>query len=208
MGSRRGFTLIETMIVVAIITVLAAMLFPVCELATKRAERAVCMVNLKHIVMAAHLYADDHDGLCVPARIDGPPRTYGTTWEILLQPYLHNTQLLICPSDRMPTRARGSMSLKHSYGINYDIALLGGYNGAALFLGKVERPARTILFFDLQGAARAMGSSGRLHGVSRVAGRHNEGANFAFVAGNVKWYRPEETLAARSLFDPSNMWQP
>lgn len=204
----RGFTLVELLVVIAIIIVLAATMFPVYETATKRAERAVCIVNIRHIAVATRLYADDFDGFCVPARVSGPGRNYGICWDTLLQPYLRSTLILVCASDPLPMPTSGSVSFKHSYGINYDVALIGGYNGAALPFGDIERPAQTVLFFDIRGAARAMGTSARLHGLSRVDARHGEGANFAFAAGNVKWHRPERTLAPKDCSTSENMWAP
>lgn len=208
-GAARGFTLVELLVVIAVIVVLAAILLPVYETATNRAEGTVCLTNLKNLVTAAHLYADDHDGFCVPARAGGgPPGTLGICWDTLLQPYLRSSLVLLCPSDPTPAAATFSVSLPHSYGINHDIALVGGYNGAALPLGRLEQPAATVLFFDLRGAARTMGSSIISDGLSRVDARHFDGANFAFAAGNVQWRRPEATLAPCPITARANMWEP
>ena len=208
-GAARGFTLVELLVVIAVIVVLAATLLPVYETATNRAEGAVCLSNLKSLVTAAHLYADDHDGFCVPARSGGgPPGTHGICWDTLLQPYLRSTRVLLCPSDPTPTAATASVSFPHSYGINYDIALIGGYNGAALPLSRIEQPASTVLFFDLRGAARTMGSSIKTDGLSRVDVRHFDGAHFAFAAGNVQWRRPEATLTPCAFTARANMWEP
>jgi prepilin-type N-terminal cleavage/methylation domain-containing protein len=204
----RAYTLIEMLIVVAIIVLLAAILLPAYETAIKHAERAVCLTNLKNITMAASLYAQDFDDRCVPARIDGPAGTYGTCWELLLQPYCRSTFMLLCASDPTPQPAAGSLSIKHSYGVNYDIALIGGYNGQSELMGRIEQPAGTILFFDLRGSARSMGSSQRWDGLSKVDARHGAGANFAFVAGNVKWYRPEATLQRRDPDSARCLWDP
>lgn len=208
-GAARGFTLVELLVVIAVIIVLAAMLLPVYESATNRAEGAVCLTNLKNIVVAAHLYADDYDGFCVPARVGGgPPGTLGICWDTLLQPYLRSTLILLCPADPTPAATALSVSFPHSYGINYDIALIGGYNGAALPLSRIEQPASTVLFFDLRGAARAMGTSVSTDGLSRVDARHFDGANFAFAAGNIQWRRPETTLTSCALTARANMWEP
>jgi len=206
-GEARGFTLVETLVVIAIIVLLAAMLFPVYETVTKRAERAVCLTNIRNIGLATRIYADDYDGRCVPARISTSySGFYGTCWELLLQPYLRSELILLCPSDSMPQPTAGSISVKHSYGINYDIALIGGYNGNSALLSEVDYPAETILFFELRGASRSMGTSFDAHGLSRVDARHGEGANFLFVGGNAKWEPPVSTATPRG--GRANMWQP
>lgn len=62
----RGFTLIEMLVVVAIIMLLAAILFPVLEVVNKRAEATSCLMNIRHCAMAVGLYAQDYYGLLIP----------------------------------------------------------------------------------------------------------------------------------------------
>ena len=47
MRSRRGFTLIEMLVVIAIIAILAAILFPVFSRARAKARQAGCMSNIQ-----------------------------------------------------------------------------------------------------------------------------------------------------------------
>lgn len=195
------------MVVVAIVVLLAATLLPVYETATKSAERASCMCNLKALAQAALLYADDNDGRLVPARGTGPGRTE-LCWDVLLYPYLRTSLVYRCPSDPFPNTASGLVCYSHSYGINYEVTLVGGYTGNSLPLSMVERPAQTILFVDVRGAARVAGLSFRASGLSRLDARHNGGANFAFVAGNVRWLQPERTALPKDAGTASNLWEP
>lgn len=59
---RRAFTLVELLVVVAIIAVLAALLLPTLASAKERARRAACMSNLRQIGLAIQSYAYDYGG--------------------------------------------------------------------------------------------------------------------------------------------------
>ena len=61
-GWRCGFTLVEVLVVIAIVGILAALLFPAVKGATERAQAAKCVNNLRQIAAASQLYAGDHNG--------------------------------------------------------------------------------------------------------------------------------------------------
>lgn len=65
MKRSRGFTLIELLVVIAIIAVLAALLLSAVGGAKARAHSAGCANNLRQLVFAWALYADDNTGLLV-----------------------------------------------------------------------------------------------------------------------------------------------
>jgi len=56
---KRAFTLVELLVVIAIIAVLAALLFPGIHSGRAKAQRVVCLSNLKQINTAVRLYADE-----------------------------------------------------------------------------------------------------------------------------------------------------
>jgi prepilin-type N-terminal cleavage/methylation domain-containing protein/prepilin-type processing-associated H-X9-DG protein len=96
----RGFTLIELLIVISIIALLAAILFPVFAKARENARRASCASNMKQLSLSVMQYVQDNDGrlmgYCTP-KADG---TCNTDWNRFepIQPYIKNRQIYFCPS--------------------------------------------------------------------------------------------------------------
>ncbi|MGA2854823.1 MAG: prepilin-type N-terminal cleavage/methylation domain-containing protein, partial [Verrucomicrobiota bacterium] len=57
-----GFTLVELLVVIAIIAILAALLLAVLSSAKAKAQRMVCVGNLRQINLGVRMYSDDsHD---------------------------------------------------------------------------------------------------------------------------------------------------
>ncbi|MER3474603.1 MAG: hypothetical protein C4335_11360 [Armatimonadota bacterium] len=59
---RRAFTLLELLIAIAIIALLAALLFPVLAAGRRKAREAPCMSNLHQLLLAWTMYVDDSAG--------------------------------------------------------------------------------------------------------------------------------------------------
>ena len=64
--NKKGFTLIELMIVIAIIAILAAILVPNFVKARAQGQLTACKSNLKNIGTAEEMYAADHNGRYTP----------------------------------------------------------------------------------------------------------------------------------------------
>ncbi|MGC4045794.1 MAG: prepilin-type N-terminal cleavage/methylation domain-containing protein [Armatimonas sp.] len=107
-----GFTLVELLTVIAIIAVLAAILFPVFAQARRNAQKTSCLSNLKQIGTGILLYAHDYDDLLLwggdPDDLNSGGWSGSPDQEkilsmkpqhILLDPYTKNKEVFHCPSD-------------------------------------------------------------------------------------------------------------
>lgn len=120
---RHAFTLIELLVAIAIIAILAAILFPVFARARERARITTCISNQHQIMLALKQYTEDsNDGFPY-----NPAYTSGAStqpfWAVSLMPYVRDVGIFKCPSHRgTPVSALTSASTETYYTQPYAVS--------------------------------------------------------------------------------------
>lgn len=206
-----GFTLVELLVVVAVIGLLAGLLFPVFARARENARRASCASNLHQIGLGFQQYAQDYDER-LPGRIMGKDSGQGETnsWRRVLYPYLRSQQIFACPSNQFRDQTCLDDFAPRSYVANGNAANIGGtppmpVDGASAGDGKplsaIADTSRTILVMEGETdySEATVGFAPSIFADDMFRG-HLGTCNFLFADSHVKTMKP---LATAQLV---NMW--
>ncbi len=198
---RHGFTLIEMLIVLAVIGLLAALLFPVFQSVRQAAHVTACASNLRQINLAINLYAADNNDFYPRAGIPGVE----CTWLDRIAPYVKAEGVFDCPSFEKSGVPRDTRSCppraKDAEPINTEDSYFGSYDMNSLprrfRARRFSHPTSTILLLDGDGGFVSPGTDYEdgtgptltTKAVLRngVNIRHNDGSNVLWADGHVKW---------------------
>jgi hypothetical protein len=208
--SKNFFTLIELLIVIAMIAILAALLLPALDAARARARSISCTNNLKQLGTLFQLYASDYQGN-IDLRNSGVYRTY--TWSHSLMNSNDNRKLdkiYYCPSAKRDVSNVNSSCYKiygikrDSFGDSYEkkfgnpIHFFNSNDSRALVLDRVKNPGKYLLLADCVAMGEYPGEAYYYIGFPSSTNRgafhflHRNIANLLWSDGHVAGYTARE----------------
>lgn len=159
MRSRSAFTLIELLVVIGIIAVLLGILLPTLSKARESANAVKCLSNMRNMLYAAQMYANDNDDHLIQAGLahGGAHSHEDVAWFNTLQSYYQNKLVARCPSDDSPHWPGGApvppstdQYRRTSYGINEFLDKdLCPWGGPYVKITQIRNPSATIQFLEM-----------------------------------------------------------
>jgi prepilin-type N-terminal cleavage/methylation domain-containing protein/prepilin-type processing-associated H-X9-DG protein len=150
--SEKAFTLVELLVVIALITILAALLFPLLGRAKESGRATVCLSNLHQIGVALQLYVQDNGNRLPVMRDKSLSATNSLpSPDLVLSNYLGNVQVLRCPSDQQ------DLFLKTGSSYSWNSLLNGEDADHLTALGIRFDPHQIPLMFDKDRFHKARG---------------------------------------------------
>lgn len=213
--TRKAFTLVEILVVIAIIAVLAGLLFGAMTRVRENARKTNCLSNLKQLEMAVSIYMQPYDETMPLAFADFEPANNvfepgigEKGWAQSLQPYIQNTQVFGCPNDSSGITSDPATSFTD---YAYNRAL--GYISDSIMprtLADITSPELTILFCEANpgnassSQPASLNKNGLLTGGAALTNsklaRHLGGSNFVFCDGHAKWYPADSDTESSKVY--------
>ncbi len=209
---RPGFTLIDLLVVLAILAVIMAILFPVFVHVRERAWQATCASNLRQIGIATMQYAGDSDGVLFNAlphadaggvthwsfcseQTPGTPEVRVDASCGPLGPFLKSASIWQCPSASGVKAADYYTAVPPAYGLNIAYVRVEISQGHPTSLAQVAAPSETILVADSAAASSGAATWAKYIFLPSdhepaVHGLHSGMANVLWLDGHVKARRP------------------
>lgn len=216
-----GFSLVELLVIIAIIVILMSLLLPAIAKSRETARIASCGNSLSQLGKGIVSYANENDDRFPPVSTTG-----GEIWDTKLLPYVSaDKRQFLCPSDNLggPSGAFNPRSYAANGGVDYAsgdggrypfglyngtplrIADLDRHKGDLILLG--ERPAAVDAATHKYNTAGGRGYIGQLSfaGLDQIPGtlhRNNEGGNYLMASFAVRY----KTFEGADLSGTNNLW--
>lgn len=194
----RAFTLVELLVVIAVVTLLTGLLLPVLGKARSAARRMVCSSNTRQLILATLSYHQGYGVFPQPAEDDDlGARKSDALWFNAVDPYLNlstadysvdaNRRYVPIKQDPvwsdLPTAAQAT---NRTLKMNDHFGLVASGDVRFYRAAEIAKPSLTVVYVD--GRAddiRADTIAEHFHATEgRVGLRHDDGANVAFADGH------------------------
>jgi len=232
-GRLWAFTLVELLVIIALLGVLFSMIAPAMAKALGKAREVYCLNNLRNLSVAQTLFSHDHDDHLTPHAINRVPSQNAiipnskmTLWPDLLESYAGDRRVFRCPCMKC--------DLEQGMGFGMNLGVAGKFIVASEsqtpHASQVTSPALAIYFADAafitpetmgrpmsewqEDASRPLGSwtirtpADRFWNwlPTRVIPRHGARSNVGFVDGHVESRAIHQLGFGYPVGHPQNLW--
>jgi len=230
-----GFTLLEMLVVIALIAILAALLLPALSRAKNQAAKAADFDNLRQMMIALHLYTGDNrdvltwpnwdyggampDGTARPGWLYTPnlgvtgtnifPAPTGLLWDALRAPAVY-----LCPMDRpaAPTYSKkGKAQYRAQQLTSYIMngAVIGfrtGFHSNAAPVKLVRMQPGDCILFEADGSDAFHFNDGSSWPSEGITTRHLQGATLGALDGSSSYVRDDEWQNEVNYTNKNRLW--
>ncbi|MGE9289532.1 MAG: prepilin-type N-terminal cleavage/methylation domain-containing protein [Puniceicoccales bacterium] len=218
LSSGLGFTLVESLLVIAVIAILAAIIIPVTQSVRTRMLATVSQSNMRQLGLLFQQYQATHDFQLPPAS-----HSYGGSrmvWDDYLAEFLEEdseiAELLKAPADDLnrlwSNKKPRSYSMVRAYGLGVaavsysenEPPVARGLNipDPSKVLLLVERCADTNIVFGDSVAVTDSPNQQLAYGEDMYGGNFN----YLYMDGHVEFLNPEETIGDGTMANPGGDW--
>jgi prepilin-type N-terminal cleavage/methylation domain-containing protein/prepilin-type processing-associated H-X9-DG protein len=139
---RRGFTLIEMLVVIAIVAALAGIAWPLTSSFIAKSREAACLNNLRSLAVGLQTYIQEHNDHLPTLEAGRKSKTEDVpTLDTVLLPYFESAEAFKCPADSKQYETTGSSYLWNTTQSGLLISQLS-------FFGIKDRPDKIPLITD------------------------------------------------------------
>lgn len=181
-----AFTVLELLVVIALIAVLAALAWPFATRSIQKSQQSACLQNLRQIGSAFIAYQGDNQFRLPPKQ---GALNEAEDWVVSILPYIPDQKkVLLCPANPVKFRSKNfPADVFTNYGVNYWIRDHQITKSTPLAL---PRLSATVLLIDSKNNWLKDSQA------DRVAFVHGNAASLLFMDGHV------ETLTRNQLIGP------
>ncbi|MDP8263605.1 MAG: prepilin-type N-terminal cleavage/methylation domain-containing protein [Candidatus Ancaeobacter aquaticus] len=181
--NKKGFTLVELLVVVGILVVLVGLLLPAIFSAKEKANQAKCASNMRQILIGINLFEQDH-------KVFPTVANNGQLISTLYPTYVESYDVFKCPSFRNQAgEKRGPINGNYTH---YD------YNPSTHLVDTAaDNPdialSHTVLLIDTI--------------YNDANPRHTGGSNLGFADGHVEWFSKNAYTKPEPGYPANGSWQ-